>query len=89
MDFKYFLPIYIIANLFVFALYGIDKYKAVHNKWRISEKALLLTSFAFAAPGALLGMKIFHHKTHKWYFWAVGLIGLVWQGYRIVKNYIL
>lgn len=29
MDFKYFLPIYIIANLFIFSLYGIDKYKAV------------------------------------------------------------
>ena len=32
---------------------------------RISEKALLTACGLFAAPGGLLGMHVFHHKTRK------------------------
>ncbi|MCL2392563.1 MAG: DUF1294 domain-containing protein [Oscillospiraceae bacterium] len=53
----------IVWNFFTFCLYGIDKYKAKHNKWRISEKVLLLAAVLMGAVGALLGMYIFRHKT--------------------------
>ena len=29
----YFLAAYLILNGIVFLVYGVDKYKAVHNKW--------------------------------------------------------
>ena len=44
---------------------GIDKWKAIKDRWRISEKALLTSAFALGAPGATLGSLFFHHKTLK------------------------
>ena len=38
----------IIANLAGFAMMGIDKYKAKHERWRIRERTLMLTA-AFCA----------------------------------------
>lgn len=35
------LLVWLVANLVVFALYGIDKYKAKHKKWRIPEATLI------------------------------------------------
>ncbi|PXV65515.1 uncharacterized membrane protein YsdA (DUF1294 family) [Dysgonomonas alginatilytica] len=53
----------IIWNIVVFFLYGLDKRKAKTNKYRISEKTLLLSSFLWGATGAFLGMHVFRHKT--------------------------
>ena len=53
----------IFINLITFALYGIDKRKAVKNQWRIRERTLLLLAAAGGAFGAWMGMKVFHHKT--------------------------
>ena len=50
-------------NLIVFCVYGLDKYKAKKDKWRIPEKTLLLLAFFFGGLGAFLGMWVFHHKT--------------------------
>lgn len=66
-------------SLIAFIFYGIDKSKAKHNRWRIKEATLLLLGFCGGAAGALLGMHLFHHKTRKWYFHAVNLLGLAWQ----------
>ena len=58
-------PIYslVIWNLLVFLLYGLDKYKSIHHKWRIKESILLLTAFLMGGLGALVGMFVFRHKT--------------------------
>ena len=58
----------LIQSVITFALFGIDKSKAVRNEWRISEKTLLTFSFLFGAAGGLCGMMVFHHKTQKWKF---------------------
>lgn len=58
------LLVWLVANLVVFALYGIDKYKAKHKKWRIPE-ATLIGAAVFGVLGALAGMYFFHHKTKK------------------------
>jgi uncharacterized membrane protein YsdA (DUF1294 family) len=60
-------------------LYGADKAKAKAGAWRIPEKTLLGAGFFGGAAGALLGMRLFHHKTRHWYFWAVNFAGGIWQ----------
>lgn len=56
---------YLIWNGIVLLLYGLDKWKAVRGRWRISEKLLLLCAFVMGALGAGLGMLLFRHKTRK------------------------
>ncbi|MBQ5957247.1 MAG: DUF1294 domain-containing protein [Clostridia bacterium] len=56
--------ILVFLNLAVFIVYGADKLKAERNKWRISERTLLLLAF-FAPFGAIAGMLLFRHKTRK------------------------
>jgi len=56
--------LYAVINLIVFVMYGVDKFKAVKDMWRIPEKTLLLSA-VFGAPGALLGMIVFRHKIRK------------------------
>jgi len=60
---QFFLGYLSAVTLLTFVLYGIDKYKAKHNRWRISEATLLLMALIGGSIGALLGMKVFHHKT--------------------------
>ena len=55
----------IIINIITFFVYGIDKYLAYKEKSRVSEKLLLTLALCFGIRGALLGMKIFRHKTKK------------------------
>ncbi len=58
----------LLMNLIAFAAYGIDKRKARMDKWRIPELTLLLLAFLGGSIGALLGMRVFHHKTKHWKF---------------------
>ena len=67
----------LLWNLIVFLLYGWDKRKAKKNHYRIPEKTLLLSALAAAGLGALLGGRLFHHKTRKWYFKTVWFLGIV------------
>ena len=56
----------IVINIVTFLIYGIDKWKAKQGSWRISEATLLILAIIGGSIGALLGMKIWHHKTmHK------------------------
>ncbi len=49
-------------NVIAFLIYGIDKLKAKKGKWRISEATLLLLAILGGSIGALLGIKVWHHK---------------------------
>lgn len=55
----------VVMNIVAFLLYGLDKRKAVKDERRISEATLISLAVLGGAFGALLGMKIFHHKTKK------------------------
>ena len=55
----------VIWNLIIMFIYGIDKYRARKNLWRISEKILILPAFLLGSIGAMLGMILFNHKTSK------------------------
>ena len=64
-----------VINLVTFAVYGIDKAKAKRGAWRVPEKTLVLLPLLGGSLGALLGMKVFRHKTKHWYFvWGIPLI---------------
>lgn len=56
---------FIIINIIAFITFGIDKYLAINNKYRISEEMLILLSISGGPLGCLVGMYIFHHKTRK------------------------
>jgi uncharacterized membrane protein YsdA (DUF1294 family) len=55
-------------NLVGFAMMGIDKRKAVNKLWRIPESTLFIVAIIGGSIGSIIGMRIFHHKTRKWYF---------------------
>ena len=62
-------------NIVSFFLYGIDKYKAKKNKWRISEATLLMIAIIGGSIGALVGMRLWHHKTmHKKFKYGIPVI---------------
>ena len=62
-------------NIATFFLYGIDKYKAKKNQWRISEATLLLMAVIGGSIGAWVGMRIWHHKTmHKKFKYGIPVI---------------
>jgi len=65
-------------NVLAFILYGIDKWKAKRNRWRISEATLLLLAVVGGSLGAMLGMRVWHHKTmHKKFRYGLPLILVV------------
>jgi uncharacterized membrane protein YsdA (DUF1294 family) len=58
-----------------FLVYGIDKWKAKQGSWRISEATLLILAVIGGSIGALLGMKVWRHKTqHKKFKYGVPFI---------------
>ncbi len=59
---------YLITNIVMFCIMGIDKFKAKHNLWRIPEAVLFTFAYLGGFVGSYSGMYIFHHKTKKWYF---------------------
>ena len=67
---------YLLAvNIVTFLLYGVDKYKAKKNKWRISEATLLTMAAIGGSIGAWTGMRLWHHKTmHKKFKYGIPLI---------------
>lgn len=69
--------IYLVWNLIVFAMYGIDKRKAERGKWRISEDALILSAFCMGGLGAVFGMNKFRHKTKQMKFKVLVPLALV------------
>ena len=81
-----------VINVVTFFLYGIDKLKAKHSHWRVSEATLIWFAVFGGSIGAWLGMKAWHHKTqHAKFKYGIPLILLVqivligWLWYRMVN----
>lgn len=69
-----------VTNVVTFLVYGIDKWKARHHRWRIPESTLLGLALLGGSIGAYLGMRVWHHKTmHKKFQFGVPAI-LLLQG---------
>ncbi|MCQ2200725.1 MAG: DUF1294 domain-containing protein [Bacteroidales bacterium] len=74
------LAYYLLAiNVITLIVYGVDKFKAIKNMWRIPEMTLLGLAAAGGALGAWLGMKMWHHKTqHRKFTILVPLFVVLW-----------
>lgn len=73
-----FLIYLLVINIITFFLYGIDKWKAKHAKWRIPESTLLGMAALGGSIGAWLGMNTWHHKTlHKKFKYGIPMIILI------------
>ena len=75
----------LVINLVLFAMMGIDKYKARKGLWRIPEKTLFVTAILGGSIGGILGMKLFRHKTlhnsFRFGFPAILILQLALAGY--------
>ena len=77
MDSLHQLTLYYLAaiNVITFLIYGIDKWKAQKQKWRISESTLLILAVIGGSVGAWIGMKTWHHKSlHKKFKYGIPFI---------------
>lgn len=76
VEFAYIVMAYIVlVNLVAFVVFGIDKWKAGHRCWRISEATLLMSAVVGGSLGAWLGMKVWRHKTlHRMFRYGVPFI---------------
>ena len=70
----------LLINLVTFLTFGLDKWKAKRKEKketvrRVPEKTLFTLSALGGSVGALLGMKVFHHKTlHKTFRFGIPAI---------------
>ncbi len=66
---RYFALYLAAVNFITFFVYGADKRRArIPGARRVPEKALFALALLLGSAGALLGMRVFHHKTRHWYF---------------------
>ncbi|MCQ2286046.1 MAG: DUF1294 domain-containing protein [Bacteroidales bacterium] len=53
----------VVINIISFSMFGIDKYKSMHDQWRIPERTLIYSAVIGGSIGAFIGMTFFRHKT--------------------------
>lgn len=66
----------LLINVVNFTLMCYDKQEAKKHEWRIKEKTFFIISALGGSIGGIIGMRVFHHKTKKWYF-MFGFIGIL------------
>ena len=55
----------LLVNFLTFVCFGVDKARARSGDRRVRESDLLVLAVVGGTPGALLGRKVFRHKTRK------------------------
>ncbi|MFV5687365.1 DUF1294 domain-containing protein [Flavobacterium sp. ZT3R25] len=77
-------------NLVSFSIIGVDKRLAIQQKWRISERNLLLTTVIGGTIGSGLAMLVFRHKTSKmsflWKFFLIGILQVIIAYFYVIKS---
>lgn len=78
-----------VSSIVTFASFGLDKRAAKKGTRRISERTLHTMELLGGWPGALVGQRIFRHKTQKtsyriamWTIIGLHLAGLGWLLFR-------
>jgi len=69
-------------SMLAFSTYWIDKHRAAHGEWRISERTLHTIELLGGWPGAFIAQRVFRHKWRKtryvlvfWVIVAVHAVG--------------
>ncbi|MGO4905322.1 DUF1294 domain-containing protein [Flavobacterium sp. W20_MBD1_R3] len=79
-----------LINLVAFSIIGVDKKFAVEQKWRISERLLLLASVIGGTIGSGLAMLFFRHKTSKmsflWKFFLIVFLQVFVVYFYVIKS---
>lgn len=85
---KWLLIYLLIIHIITFVLFAVDKWKAIHGRWRIRTMTLMSFAFVGGTVGGLLAMYVFRHKTKTRSF-TVGLpvmlavqVVILWCVYR-------
>ena len=65
MNTKLLIVYLLIINAATFIIFGLDKWKARHDRWRVPESVLMFLAIIGGSPAAILAMRTFHHKTNK------------------------
>ena len=60
-----YVAVVVILSLVAFVVYGFDKRRAQKDGRRVPEKTLHMLSLFGGWPGALMGQRVFRHKTQK------------------------
>ena len=61
----YAVAILTLLNVWIFLLFGLDKFQARGAGWRIRESTLISFAFLGGGIGAKLGQRVWLHKTYK------------------------
>ena len=68
----------LLWSVILFVTMGADKRRARRAAFRVPEKTLFLLALLGGAPGGLLGMELFRHKTRHWTFvWGFRILTLL------------
>lgn len=70
------LAAFVLWNIIGFALYAVDKRRALTNRWRVSERTLMFFMLCGAGIGCWLAMRTLRHKTQKRKFKIGAVIGV-------------
>lgn len=65
-----------VISVIAFIAYFVDKKKAENKIYRTKEAVLLTLSLIGGCFLSYPAMFIFHHKTKKWYFHLVNILGI-------------
>ncbi len=83
----------VVASLFAFGAYGLDKRRAVRDGRRIPERVLQASALLGGWPGAFLAQQVFRHKTLKasfrLVFWGIVLLHAAafgWCVWHVVQS---
>ena len=69
--------LFLIWNIAVFLIYGVDKFFAIKKLSRVPENVLILIALLMGGIGAFFGMCLFRHKTRKLKFRVVIPLSLI------------
>jgi uncharacterized membrane protein YsdA (DUF1294 family) len=86
------LLVYVLMGIGTFLLYRVDKNRAIHGQWRISESSLQLCALFGGWSGALLAQQYLRHKNRKvsfqLVFWLIVSVHLlVWGDWLMFKQH--
>ncbi len=79
------MAIYIVASLFTYLIFELDKKAAKNGQWRTSENSLHLLSLFGGWPGALFAQNLLRHKSKKqpfktilWFTVVLNISAFIW-----------